>query len=197
MCSSKIGVLILNSMCKIQRISNFQHSFSFSSSIEQFDSFYQRFLQGDLGKVYLAIPWDELVGSFGLMDSNKGPTSIFSPRGKLALMFLKHYGCCSDKRLVEQLNGNLEWQFFCGIHLGSERLENFKIVSEVRCQLAEKLHMDQVQQVFYEHWSPHMKDRHSLTTDATCYESHLRYPTNVKLLWECVDWLYGENEKDR
>lgn len=178
-------------MYKIQRISNFQHSFSFSSSIEQFDSFYQRFLQGDLGKIYLAIPWDELVSSFGLMDSNMGPTSIFSPKGKLALMFLKHYGCCSDRRLIEQLNGNLEWQFFCGIYLGSERLENFKIVSEVRCQLAAKLHMDQVQQIFYEHWSPYMKDRHSLTTDATCYESHLRYPTTVKLLWECVDWLYG------
>lgn len=178
-------------MYKLQRISNFQHSFSFSSSIEQFDFFYQRFLQSDLGKIYLAIPWDELVGSFGLKESKMGPTSIFGPQGKLALMFLKHYGCCSDKRLIQQLNGNLEWQFFCGIHLGSERLENFKIVSEVRCELAVKLHIDQVQQVFYEHWSPHIKHKDSLTTDATCYESHLRYPTNVKLLWECIDWLYG------
>ena len=28
--------------------------------------------------------------------------------------------------------------------------------------------------------------------DATCYESYSRYPTNVKLLWECVDWMYGQ-----
>ena len=65
-------------------------------------------------------------------------------------------------------------------------------VSEVRCELAAKLHIDRLQQIFYQHWSPYMKDRHSLTTDATCYESHLRYPTNVKLLWECVEWLYGK-----
>lgn len=28
--------------------------------------------------------------------------------------------------------------------------------------------------------------------DATCYESYIRYPTNVKLLWECVDWMYNQ-----
>ena len=28
-------------------------------------------------------------------------------------------------------------------------------------------------------------------TDATCYESLLRYPTDVKLLWECCDWLHS------
>ncbi len=185
----------LNRMTKIQRISNFQHRFSFLSPTEEFDSFYERFLQSDLGKIYQAIPWETLVDSFGLSESKMGPSSIFDPKGKLALMFLKHYGCCSDKRLIGQLNGNLEWQFFCGIYLGRERLENFKIVSEIRCELAGKLDIDQVQQSLYNHWSPHMKDRSSVTMDATCYESHLRYPTNVKLLWECVAWLYGKMKK--
>ena len=27
--------------------------------------------------------------------------------------------------------------------------------------------------------------------DATCYESHLRFPTDIKLMWECCDWLHG------
>ena len=27
-------------------------------------------------------------------------------------------------------------------------------------------------------------------TDATCYESHLRFPTDVKLLWEGIVWLH-------
>jgi hypothetical protein len=31
-----------------------------------------------------------------------------------------------------------------------------------------------------------------MLTDATCYETSLRYPTNVKLLWESVDWSYGQ-----
>ena len=27
-------------------------------------------------------------------------------------------------------------------------------------------------------------------TDATCYERHMRFPTDMKLLWESVGWLY-------
>lgn len=71
------------------------------------------------------------MNTFGLTDAKKGPVSIFGPQGKLALMFLKHYACCSDKRLVGQLNGNIDHQFFCGIHLGNDRLSNYKIVSEI------------------------------------------------------------------
>jgi len=106
----------------------------------------------------------------------KGPEVHLLPKGKLALMFLKHYGCCSDRRLMEQLNGNLDWQFFCDIYLGADRLDNFKMISEIRCELAGKLDMDKVQRAFYGHWSPHMKDKGSIAMDATCYESHLRYP---------------------
>ena len=29
-------------------------------------------------------------------------------------------------------------------------------------------------------------------TDATCYESHLRFPTDMKLLWESVEWLHRQ-----
>jgi hypothetical protein len=178
-------------MHKLRRLSGFQHTFTFSSQTEQFDVFYSRFLESDLGKIYLAVPWDELVRSFDLEESKKGPRSIFSPRGKLALMFLKNYSGCSDRKLMEQINGNLDWQFFCDIYLGPDRLENFKMISEIRCELAGKLDMDRVQRAFYGHWSPHMADKGSITMDATCYESHLRYPTNVKLLWEVVDWLHG------
>ena len=177
-------------MHKIRRISDFQHTFSFSSQTEQFDIFYDRFLCSDLGKIYRGVPWDDLVRSFGLKESKKGPACIFSPKGKLALMFLKHYSGGSDRSLMEHLNGNLEWQFFCGIYLGRERLANFKAISEIRCELSKKLDMDKVQEVFYKHWSPQIADKHSLVMDATCYESYLRYPTNVKLLWESVEWLH-------
>lgn len=179
-------------MSKIRRFDNFQHRFSFISQIEEFDIFFDRFLEGGLGKIYSAIPWDGLVNTFGLNDPKKGPVPIFGPKGKLALMFLKHYAACSDKRLVEQLNGNVEYQFFCGIHLGSNRLTNYKIVSEIRCELSKNLHIDKVQQVLFDHWSPHISDRHSIVMDATCYESEVRYPTNEKLLWESVDWSYRQ-----
>ena len=179
-------------MTKIRRINNFQHRFSFTTPTEEFSLFFNRFLEGDLGKIYSAIPWDALVDTFDLADCKKGPVSMFGPQGKLALMFLKHYAACSDKRLVEQLNGNIDYQFFCGTHLGSTRLANYKMVSEIRCELVKKLDMDKVQQVLFDSWSAHISDKHSIVMDATCYESEVRYPTNEKLLWECVEWSYRQ-----
>lgn len=179
-------------MTKIQRFDNFQHNFSFTSQTDDFNLFFNRFLESDLGKIYSSIPWDELVISFELKDCVKGPASIFSPQGKIALMFLKHYACCSDKRLIEQLNGNIEYQFFCGISMGSNRLTNFKIVSEIRCELAQKLNIDKIQQTLFDSWRSAIGDHHSIVMDATCYESEVRYPTNEKLLWEAVDWSYGQ-----
>jgi hypothetical protein len=105
-------------------------------------------------------------------------------------MLLKHYSGDSDRKLMEHLNGNLEWQFFCGIYLGQDRLTNFKVISEIRCELSKKLDMDKVQHAFYGHWSTNMADKHSLVMDATCYESYLRCPTNIKLLWESVEWIH-------
>jgi hypothetical protein len=57
-----------------------------------------------------------LVEALGLRKSRKDPASIFPPRGKIALMFLKHYACCSDRKLIKMLNANSDWQFFCDIH---------------------------------------------------------------------------------
>ena len=91
-------------MSNIRRISDFQHQFCFSSRQEEFSIYFERFLASDLGKIYQGIPWDELVKCFGLKASVKGPDSIFSPRGKLALMFLKHYSCTSDKRYLKGQN---------------------------------------------------------------------------------------------
>ena len=177
-------------MSKIRRIQDFQHSFSFSSQQEQFGAFFDRFLESDLGKIYRAVPWEDMVTALGLKDAKKGPRAIFSPRGKVALMFLKHYAGCSDRKLFEGLNGNLDWQFFCGIYIGTGRLHNFKIVSEIRSELAGNLDIDGMQKTLYGYWSPHMGGKNAVTMDATCYESHMRYPTNVKLLWECTDWLH-------
>jgi len=179
-------------MTKLRRISEFQYSFSFSSQQEQFSAFYQGFLSSDLGKIHQGIPWDNLVEAFGLSNSKKGPATIFSPKGKLALMFLKHYAGCSDRKLLEQLNGNLDYQFFCDLYLGSSRLSNFKIISEIRCELSKKLHINDIQQVLFAHWSTSIEDKHSITMDATCYESLVRFPTDQKLLWECIDWSYKQ-----
>lgn len=106
-------------------------------------------------------------------------------------MFLKNYSGLSDKKLIEQLNGNVEWQFFCGIYLGHRRIDNYKIVSQIRCELAEKLNIQKLQKTLYDYWSSYIEEPEKITMDASCYESELHYPTDVKLLWESVEWSYG------
>jgi hypothetical protein len=86
-----------------------------------------------------------LVESFELEESSKGPDSFFSPRGKLGLMFLKNYSQVSDKKLIEQLNSNIDYQFFCDMNLGFNHLENYKIVSQIRCEVAENLNIEKLE----------------------------------------------------
>ena len=177
---------------KIRRISDFQYSFSFLSSTEELEKFKARFLMSDLGKIYSAIPWKNLVKSFKITEAIKGPDCIFSPQGQLGLMFLKHYACCSDKRLIEQLNSNYNYQFFCGIYLGFDTLENYKIVSQIRCELAADLNISSTEKILFNYWSKYIDEQEKATTDATCYESEVRYPTDQKLLKESVDWCYKQ-----
>jgi len=42
------------------------------------------------------------------------------------------------------------------------------------------------------HWKPFIEHPNTMPTDATCYETAMRYPANVELLWESVDWCYGQ-----
>lgn len=179
-------------MSKIRRISDFQHEFSFLNPSENFELYYNRFLLSDLGKIYATIPWEDLVRVFKIKEKAKGTKNYFSPKGKLALMFLKHYACCSDRRLTEQLNANIDYQFFCDISLGHHRLTSYKIVSQIRCEPADLLNISEVEKVLFNRWSSYIKDQDSITTDATCYESEVRFPTDQKLLWESADWSYGQ-----
>ncbi len=136
-------------MIKLQSIPEYQAHLPLFSIEDNFQLVYNQFLTSSLGKIYHAIPWDELVDSFGLTESKMGPDCIFSPRGKLALMFLKNYACCSDERLMEQLNSNIHYQLFCRLLLGiGEQINNFKIISQIRCELAAKLDIDKVQKMF-------------------------------------------------
>jgi len=99
------------------------------------------------------------------------------------------------RKLIEQLNSNIDYQFFFDLHLGFSRITNFKIVSQIRCELATKLDIDLLEKDLYSHWKDHIDSKNQITVDATCYESACRYPTPQKLLWEAVDWLYKQLRK--
>lgn len=178
---------------KIRRISQFQGRISFPD----FDAHYEKHLAGflatDLGKMYSAIPWLELVDCFALKEHNKGPSCIFCPRGKLALMFLKNYSGLSDFKLIEQLNGNIHYQIFCNLILEpGQLLTNFKIVSQIRCELAALLDIESCEKKLFDSWKEHMTNLDSITCDATCYQTSIKYPTDVKLLYDSVQWIYEQ-----
>lgn len=181
---------------KIQRISQYQRQIQFPNFEDHNSAYYKSFMETDLGKIHRAIPWEDLVKVFGLKDSIKGPQSIFSPKGKLALMFLKHYAACSDYKLIEQLNANIDYQIFCDIYIPpTNRLSNYKIVSAIRTEIADRLNISEVQKVLALSWNQYCTNKESITCDATCYESYIRYPTDIKLLWESVHWSYRQLKK--
>ena len=176
---------------KIQRFSQFQSRIQFPNFQNYRKIYFESFLATDLGKIYKALPWDLLVEGFGLKEHKKGPRSIFSPRGKIALMFLKHVAGVSDKKLIDQLNANIDYQIFCDLIIGpGSRIKNFKIVSEIRCELSRVLDVEKVQRILAGEWRQYCSNKNSITCDATCYESYIRYPTDVKLLYESVRWNY-------
>ena len=105
-------------------------------------------------------------------------------------MVLKAYTGFSDRQLVEHLNGNIHYQIFCGIMIPpSLPITNFKIVSAIRNEIASRLDIDSFQELLASHWKPYLDNLHVCMTDATCYESHMRFPTDMKLLWESLEWL--------
>ena len=62
--------------------------------------------------------------SFGLVEekpkslrTKRGRKSFFTPEGKVALAFLKMYTGLSAPKLRDALNGNIQYQIFCGIRI--------------------------------------------------------------------------------
>lgn len=180
-------------MAKIQRLTELQYQLPVFSTIDNFDLFYQGFLQTDLGKIYLGLPFKSLSETFNLKSHKKGTRSYFSNEGKIGLMFLKNYYGCSDKKLIELLNGSIHMQFFCGAYIPVESpLQNFKIVSQIRTELGKSLNIKKFEKALAQEWLPYMDNLDKVLTDATCYESEVRFPTNQKLLWESVQWCYKQ-----
>ena len=178
-------------MTKIQNISELHPELPLSEL--NFFSYYQdSFNASLLGKIHRILPLHQMAIDFGLIDESRrkkrGRKSYFSPEGKIALMFLRMYTELSAPKLLEQLNGNVHYQIFCGIAINPlHPLTNYKIIDDISLELAGKLKIQTLQKTLANYWKPYMKNLDTLYTDATCYESQMRFPTDAKLLWECVE----------
>ena len=155
------------------------------------EKYRKSFKESELGKLHSVFPFDRIAKSVGLSERRLGRRNIFTPSAKIALMVLKSYTGFSDRQLVEHLNGNIHYQLFCGIMIDPPfPITNYKIVSAIRNEIASVLDIDALQEVLASHWKPYLENLHVCMTDATCYESHMRFPTDMKLLWESLEWLY-------
>lgn len=182
-------------MAKIVNLSQSITQLTFLTPHNEFNQYYQNFLDSHIGRIHQVIPWDELSGLFAPKRKTKqGRPPLFDIQGQLALMFLKSYTGYSDDKLIQRLNTDYSFQFFCGVYLRpDQQLRDSGIVSKIRCRLAQKLtSIDDFQQVLADHWRPYMEGLSVMMSDATCYETDMRYPTDVKLLWEACEWIYGQ-----
>ena len=184
-------------MAKIRHLSEIQQEIAFT----EFD-FYQRYAEtfktSELGRIKSLLPLREMAISFNLMEERpmhkrvkRGRKSFFTPEGKVALAFLKMYTGLSAPKLMEALNGNIHYQIFCGIRISPEKqLTNYKLIDGILLELSRKLKVQEQQKVLADAWKPYMKNLDTVYTDASCYESLMRFPTDVKLLWECTVRAY-------
>ena len=156
-------------------------------------SYRESFERSELGRIQSQLPLKELAAEYTNRShkSKRGNKPLFSGEGEIALMFLKSYTGLSDDGLIELLNGSIHMQMFCGVLIDpSCPIKDGKIVSAIRNRLAQFLDIDSFQGILHAKWKDSLKDKDLCLTDATCCESYLRFPTDIKLLWECCHWLH-------
>ena len=55
-------------------------------------------------------------------------------------------------------------------------ITNYKMISAIRNEMSSRLDIESLQEVLASHWKPYLGNLHVCMTDATCYESHMRFP---------------------
>ena len=184
-------------MAKIQNLSDIQPEIAFSE-YDFYKNYEQSFEQTELGHIKKLLPLREMAISFGLIEEHpkslrvkRGRKSFFTPEGMVALAFLKSYTGLSAPKLMDALNGNIHYQIFCGIRIRPDHvMTNYKLIDNILLELSKRLRIQEQQKILADMWIPYMKNLDTMYTDATCYESWMRYPTDVKLLWECIERVY-------
>lgn len=182
-------------MSKVRNFSEIAPNIAFPE-FNFYELYYSTFEKSELGRIKKLLPLHEMAENFGLVRKSMRPKlgrkSFFTPEGKVALMFLKMYTGLSCPKLLEQLNGNIHYQIFCDVIIDPTRpLTNYKLLDDIMMELAGKLKIQQLQGILADRWRPYMENLDTMYTDATCYESEMRYPTDTKLLWEGIEKSYA------
>jgi hypothetical protein len=153
---------------------------------------WQIFEQLSIGRLYQSLPLDNLAKLLPVGSGKKvGGPKWLDNKGMLALTFLKFYYQSSDQKLIERLNTDWSLQLFCGrLFKDNQMIKDRNLPSKIRSYLAENLDMEEFQEILINHWAPYMEDQQCAMIDATVYESYIKAPTDIKLLWDCCTWVY-------
>lgn len=151
---------------------------------------YQRFQGMALGQLRASLPIKELSTLLPKHKTKVGAKPWFNNEGKIALQFLKIYEGCSDEKLLSRINTDWQLQLFCGIQLGeNEEIKDKDLLWQTRKFVAQHLDLEKFQTILINHWKKELENKHMGMCDATCYESYIKYPTDVGLLWDSAKWL--------
>ncbi len=157
--------------------------------------YYSDFLSGELGQIYSTIPFRELADYFrsDLKRCPQGVKAIFSIEGGLGLMFLKHLTGLSDKKLIQRLNTDWHLQVFCGLSPRiNYKIKDMDIVGRWRRFFGHRMNLEELQRRLAVSWQEDLPHIQFSMQDATVYESYIKFPTDVKLLWDCVEWVHEQ-----
>jgi len=146
-----------------------------------------------IGAIYQTIDWEKLEKLLPAKKVMSGAPSWLPAQGYFGLMFLKHYTKLSDEKLLERFNTDWAMQMFCGVLLtDNEMIRDNAFVSNVRTYLGKHIDFEAFQKSMISHWKLEIPDTKVALMDATCYEVYIRFPTDVKLLWESCEWLWDK-----
>ena len=149
------------------------------------------FKNTELGRIHDCIDWNSLAELLPEKKTLRGAPSWLPPKGFFGMMFLKHYTGLSDQKLLDRFNTDWALQLFCGVLLPeNELIKDNSFVSKVRSYLGRHVEMQAVQKVLVSAWKKEIPDKNVLLMDATCYEVHMRFPTDAKILWEACEWIW-------
>ena len=155
---------------------------------------HERFLQTDLGQLYLSIPFAQLASTLPppkYTKSGKGCKPWFNLKGGIAMQFFKHYLCMSDALLIERINTDWSMQYFCGIHLKpNEVIKDTNLPGYWRSYIGAHIDIPAMQKQLAVFWKPSLSQTNISTEDATFYESRISFPTPVKLVWDACNKTY-------
>ena len=189
------GIAERQAMAKVQQLAEITPNLPLTE-YDFYEFFRTTFETSELGRMKRLLPLRKMADNLGLVRRDtmprRGIRPYFTAEGKVALMFLKMYTGLSCPKLMEQLNGNIHYQMFCDVIIDPVNpLRNYRLLDGIILDIAGRLKIQEQQEILAAEWKKYMEDLDTMYTDATCYESEMRYPTDAKLLWEGIEKSYG------